>query len=150
MTTNKTTIGDFCRENKITIFIIKYYCRTFDIDLFSDKYLVGKTNGWLSDSTVVSPRFIEYFTNFKKEVLEYEQDYYFAKSMEDIALKINVDILSIVRFFNKNKPKEIHQKLSEDNEYISKPQIKKTSSYQILKDIQLENRMNLITKISKN
>ena len=143
------TINEFCKNINVTQYIIKYYSITFDIDLFSNKYLVNNTSGWISDLDTITPEFITYFTKFQDEILEYEYDFFAIKKIEDIADKINVDVNQILNYLNNRKSYIKSYYLSENNEFVITSKIEKISSYQILKEIQLENRINLMTKNSK-
>lgn len=131
MTAKHTTIETFCKELDIHFIIIKYYCKTFNINLFDKSFLVKKEGLWLNQSDVVTQKFINFFLARKDELIEYNKDYFSTRTIEDIALKIHVDVEEVKHSITKST-------------FV----VKDVSSYQILKDIQLKNRLKLIKNIN--
>lgn len=150
MTNKITTVEEFCTEINVPVFIIKYYCRTFNIDLFNADYLVDRKTPWLSPSDKVTPKFIEDFSEIKYQLLEYEHDFESVRSVHFIANKINVDVHSVLKYLNKKRAYISGHKLSVGEDFASTTNLKKISSYQILNGIQLESRLNLINKNLNN
>ena len=150
MTSSIMTIEDFCKEIDVTPYILKYFSKTYNIDLFSDAYLIDKNSLWLNAHDVVTPKFIKEFTELKQQLKEYENDYFPERTVEKLAKKIGQDIKTVLDCLNKSKSTILCYKLSEEGDLISISTVKKISSYQILSDIQLESRENLINKNSNN
>lgn len=150
MTSSIMTIEDFCKEIDVTPYILKYFSKTYNIDLFSDAYLIDKNSLWLNAHDVVTPKFIKEFTELKQQLKEYENDYFPERTVEKLAKKIGQDIKTVLDCLNKSKSTILCYKLSEEGDLISISTVKKISSYQILSDIQLESRENLINKNLNN
>ena len=129
MPSTSQTIESFCEGLEIDFLIIKYYCKTFNINLFDNEFFVKKKEQWLNLNDEVTPKFIDYFLARKKELLEYNKDYFSSRTPEDIAIKINADIDDVIKFSSKKTSV-----------------VTNISSYEILKDIQLNNRVKLIKK----
>jgi hypothetical protein len=89
------TIEDFCKEIDVTPYILKYFSKTYNIDLFSDAYLIDKNSLWLNAHDVVTPKFIKEFTELKQQLKEYENDYFPERTVEKLAKKIGQDIKTV-------------------------------------------------------
>lgn len=99
--------------------------------MFDKSFLVKKEGLWLNQSDVVTQKFINFFLARKDELIEYNKDYFSTRTIEDIALKIHVDVEEVKHSITKST-------------FV----VKDVSSYQILKDIQLKNRLKLIKNIN--
>ena len=145
-----TTVEEFCTEIGVTVFILKYYCKTFNIEIFSKDYLVDKKSLWLNPSDVVTTKFIKEFSEKQLHLVEYERDFFSIRRVEEIADKLKVDIHSVLTYLNKSKAYISGHKLSIGEDFSPSTKLNKISSYQILNGIQLEERKSLINNYTRN
>jgi hypothetical protein len=125
------------------------YCRTFEFDLFCNKYLENPEINNLDDKTKVKQQLIDHFEPLKEDLLTYQYDFCSMKSMEEIANKISVHPDRVLAYIERSKirfNKDQIKGLSEFGDVTLKTQVKNISSYGILKELQLIERQLLLSK----
>lgn len=141
--------------------LLNKYIQTFDLQIFNLKYCNNYKLKELRDYHEVKPELYVLLISNSEQIREYHKDYYEWKNPKSIAEKINVDLQMVIDYLNKNKsnlfPLTISFGITPFYEDIRKTnsdlievetEMKKISSYQILKDIQLELRWEVINKTS--
>lgn len=125
------------------------YCKTFEFDLFSDRYLEDSSITVFDDKTKVKQELINYFMPLKEDLLTYKYDFYKMKSVEAIANKVGVNPDRVMAYIERNKTsftKEQLTGLSEFGDVTLKTQVKEISSYKILKELHIVERNLLLSK----
>ena len=151
-------------RNEIGVYnnTLNKFIKTYELKIFNLKYLNDYTLKELRDYHEVKDELYSLLISLKNSLREYSSDYYAWKSLNEIAKKIDVDINDLLAFFNENKSElfdvtftfaekgKTHKKIYLDirnweNEIFTETtQVKKISSYQILKDLQLKLRWEKI------
>lgn len=138
-------------REKVTNYMrpLQDYCETFDIDLFSDKFLESPFNKTLRNNTKIKQAMIDFFLPLKEELLSYQYDYFSMKSARHIAEKIDSDTVRVVAYLERKKHSfktdEIID-LTEVEDVSTETKVKNISSFKILKDFQLKDRQLLLKR----
>jgi hypothetical protein len=146
------------------------YIRIFNLQIFNKIHLETYNVLELRDYHIAKQELIELLNKRGRQLKEFELDYYKWKSPNYIAEKIGINVQLVLKYLNQNKSKiEIPKgnldlingtisfvetgkdniKYTENDEFTLKSEINHFSSYQVFRDIQLENLENLIIKNSK-
>lgn len=145
-------ISEFTSQVIRYLDVFQDYCKTYDFDLFCDKYIENPSITSLESSTKVREDLINYFVPLKEDLLTYQYDYYNSKSVEDIATKIAVNPDRVLAYLERNKEsytKDQIKGLSEFGDVTLKTEVKDISSYSILKELQLVDRKLMLSKNTK-
>ena len=159
-----STILQLRKEIGVYNYALNGFINTFELKIFNEYYLLNHKVTELRDYHEIKEILHIKLISHRQLIVEYEKDYKKWKSMEYISKKINVNIDTLINYFNAKKtivpslkeheyPKliETYQKLNyilklEDNKVAKKSEIKMISSYQIMKELQLNNRYLTIKK----
>lgn len=141
--------------------LLNKFIQTFDLKIFNLKYCNDHKIKELRDYHEVKPELYVLLISNIEKIRAYHHDYYEWKTPKKIAEKINVDLQVVLDYLNKNKsnlfPLTIslginpfyHDIRKTNSDIIEvETEMKKISSYQILKDIQLDLRWEVINKAS--
>lgn len=129
--------------------VFQDYCKTFEFDLFSERYVENPSITYLDDKTKVRQALITHFELIKENLLTYKYDFYKMKSVEEIANKIGITPDRVKAYIERNKKNFSKDQISDLSEYgdvTLKTQVKEINSYQILKDLQFIERELLLSK----
>ncbi|NKI28445.1 hypothetical protein HCG49_17990 [Arenibacter sp. 6A1] len=139
MTNQQLTIGDFRSQVNVLISTLIEFCDTFNIDLFSDKYLFHPDNKKLENRRLVTVDFFGTFMPFESQLMEYQKDKYSLKSAEIIAHKTGIDMQEVKKYLENEKQNfngSDFQNFTDDGKMNDDSQVKAISSYRIAKEIQ--------------
>lgn len=131
--------------------VLNKFNEAFDLNLI--KYVVyNQENGRvldIRDYYEINEKGQELLISLKEELIAFNKDYYKWKTTKDIALKINESPEYVFEFVKKRCSYQGFPAgdvelsfVEEENVFTTRTKVKKVSSYQILKDIQIHRRFN--------
>lgn len=158
------TIKDLRGELNVYNNILNHFIYSFDLELLDENYGFIKKIPDLRDYTEVSDELYKLLIAHKEEISQFSTDYYEWKTAKTIAQKININVEDILSFLNKiawrgqtiyPTEKTISRRFPDMHKFngieiTEETEIKKISSYWLLKHFQLIERKQCIIKTFPN
>lgn len=153
------TLGQVRKELKIKYKLtVINYGKTYDIQYQTKKYCVKpmlnvvQGSHYIGDTQEITKELYNLLLSEKDLIREFEKDYYRWKSPKDISIVICVELDLVLKKLNEKKfiriwdLKEVNRNINnmENNVIVENTTLNQVSSYQILKQIQLDKRYSRI------
>lgn len=141
MTNQQMTLGDFRSQVNVLISTLIEFWDTFNIDLFSEKYLIQPENEKLENRRLVTMAFFGTFFPLENQLKEYEKDLYSLRTAKMIAQKTGIEEQQVKDYLEKvkqNYKSSDFRGFSADGKITEDSEVKAISSYRIAKEIQFK------------
>ena len=143
---------DFLKNISWYNFLLEDSCNVFNVNLFKEEFFVDHTEKYFHPGSEIKHELVKYFAENKARLLEYYEDYFTEKSIEDIAIITRAETSAVVAYIERIKndfTTDNIKGLSKYGDVTSKTTIKNISSYKIMQHFQLMDRQVLLDEMIK-